>query len=228
MKQSVSQDVKPSSSTVRVVTDDEVQLVNRANYYRWRPVDIAVTAVLGVACGVITWGFNFVYIWVSPLLRGILPGFTSLIHGVWYFSAVLAVLIVRKPGAGIMVNVVGVLIQTLMGSKFSFAWVIISAIVQGVASEIPFALTKYRKYSRMISVLAGGLTGVEYAFYLLFFRFQGVAFLSVRGITHTVCEIISGLFIAGLMSWYLYKALVLTGALSSFASGRVNFEQQRK
>lgn len=227
--ESNSQSNLQGSTPIRRVVDDlEIETVKSAHYYRWRSVDIAVTAVLGVATGVITWGFNFVYIWFSPFLRSVLPGLTSLIHGVWYFAAVLAVLIVRKPGAGIMVNVVGVLMQTLMGSKYAFAWVIISAIMQGVASEIPFALTKYRKFSLLMSVLSGGLTGIEYGVYLILFRFQGVAFISPRGITHLISEFISGLVIAGLMSWILYRAIALTGVISSFASGRVQIEKKKE
>ena len=32
---------------------------------KWQPLDIAVGATLGAACGVIFWGFNFAYMPIS-------------------------------------------------------------------------------------------------------------------------------------------------------------------
>lgn len=76
-------------------------------YLRWTPADIAVGAAVGVACGVIFQGFNFIYPVLSSLLGAILPGLASLFHAIWYASGVFAVLVIRKPGAAIYVNLVG-------------------------------------------------------------------------------------------------------------------------
>ena len=62
---------------------------------KWQPLDIAVGATLGAACGVIFWGFNFAYMPISSVFGAILPGFASIVHAVWYFSGTLAVLILR-------------------------------------------------------------------------------------------------------------------------------------
>ena len=56
---------------------------------KWQPLDIAVGATLGAACGVIFWGFNFAYMPISSVFGAILPGFASIVHAVWYFSALL-------------------------------------------------------------------------------------------------------------------------------------------
>ena len=37
---------------------------------------------------------------------------------------------------------------------------------------------------------------------------------------HTICSMISGAVIAGVLMWYLYKGIAATGALSRFASGK--------
>lgn len=42
---------------------------------KWQPLDIAVGATLGAACGVIFWGFNFAYMPISSVFGAILPGF---------------------------------------------------------------------------------------------------------------------------------------------------------
>jgi energy-coupling factor transport system substrate-specific component len=205
---------RPSSSSSSALSSPGV-----AASLRWRPVDIAVGSALGVACGVIFWGFNFAYSALSPILGGILPGFASILHAFWYFSGPLALLIIRKPGAAIYVNLVGSLAEMLFGNSFAFSFVFISAALQGIFSELPFAVTRYRVFNPAIAVISGALTALEYGLYLLFFQYQGVALISPRGITHMICEVLGGVLIAGLMSWALYRAIARTGALERFASG---------
>lgn len=206
----------PSSSPVRHTSST----IHPSARLRWTAADIAVGAALGVACGLVFWGFNFAYAWVSPLLGAILPGIASVLHAFWYFSGTLALLILRKPGAAAYVNVVGSAAEMLLGNQFSFGFVFASAILQGVFAEIPFALTRYRRFNLPMSMLSGALVALEYGVYLMLFRYQGVAFLSPRGIIHMISEIVGGVLIAGVMSWYLYRAIALTGALDRFASGR--------
>lgn len=194
--------------------------VARVSRLRWRAADIAIGAALGVACGLVFWGFNFAYAWIAPLLRAILPGITSLFHAFWYFSGPLALLIIRKPGAAIYVDIIGSLTETLFGNQYSFTFVFLSAFLQGLFAEVPFAIFRYRKFNLSLTVASGALTAVEYGFYVLFTRLQGVALVSPRGLTHMTCEIIGGILIAGVMSWFLYLAIAKTGALDRFASGR--------
>lgn len=197
-----------------------ITIASSRQRFRWRPADIAVGAALGVACGVIFWGFNFAYSAVSPFLGAILPGCASILHAVWYFSGTLAVLILRKPGSAIFVNLVGCAAEMLIGSQFAFSFVFISAILQGACAEIPFAITRYRKFNLPLAVASGLCTALEYGIYLLFFRYQGVSIVSPRGIIHMMSELIGGALIAGVFSWFLYVAIAKTGALDHFASGR--------
>ena len=132
---------------------------------KWQPLDIAVGATLGAACGVIFWGFNFAYMPISSVFGAILPGFASIVHVVWYFSGTLAVLILRKPGAALYVNLIGTLVETVIGSQFDLGFVIISALLQGVFAEIPFALTRYRMFNLPLSIASGALVALEYGTY---------------------------------------------------------------
>ncbi|RSX58822.1 ECF transporter S component [Bifidobacterium samirii] len=187
---------------------------------RWTPQEIAVGAALGAACGLIFWAFNFAYMPVLSLLGAVLPGLASLVHAVWYFSGTLALLILRKPGAALYVNLVGTLVESVVGSQFAIGFVLVSALLQGVFAEIPFAITRYRRYDLPVSMISGALVALEYGVYLMLFRYQGVAFLSPRGITHMICEVIGGIAISGVMSWYLYRAIGRTGVLDRLPSGR--------
>ena len=187
---------------------------------RWTPQEIAVGAALGAACGVVFWSFNFAYMPISSLFGALLPGLASLVHAVWYFSGTLALLILRKPGSALYVNLVGTLVESVIGSQFAIGFVLVSALLQGAFAEIPFALTRYRRYDLPVSMVSGALVALEYGVYLMLFRYQGVAFLSPRGITHMICEVIGGIAISGVMSWYLYRAIGRTGVLDRLPSGR--------
>lgn len=191
-----------------------------ARKLRWTTADIAVGAALGVACGVVFWGFNFFYTAISPMLGEALPGLASVLHAVWYCSGPLAVLIIRKPGAALYVNLVGTVAEMLLGNNFTFTFVLLSAILQGLFSELPFAILRYRRFTMPVTVLAGVLTAVEYGVYLMLFRYQGVSLLSARAMVHMVSEVVGGVLIAGVLAWMLYVAIARTGALDRFASGR--------
>lgn len=219
---------RTDSSTDNIITTTEPSPMGQSSKpenrrWRWTAADIAVGAALGVACGLVFWGFNFAYAWLSPLIDGILPGLASVLHPLWYFSGTLAVIILRKPGAAIYVNLVGSAAEMLLGNQFSVGFVFASAALQGLFAEIPFMVTRYRVYNLPISVVSGALVALEYGVYLMLFRYQGVAFLSARGIVHMVSELVGGVLIAGVMSWYLYRAIAATGALDRFASGRARF-----
>ena len=193
---------------------------SRGSRLRWRPQEIAVGAALGAACGVIFWGFNFVYTPLSTVLSALLPGLMSVFHAFWYFSGMLAMLVLRKPGAALYVNLVGCLVESVAGSQFSIASVLIGTLLEGAAAEVPFALRRYRVFDLPMSVCSGALTAVVYGLYLMLFYYQGVAFLSPRGVTHMISEVVGGMVIGGVMSWYLYLAIGRTGVLDRLPSGR--------
>ena len=189
--------------------------------WRWTTADIATGAVLGVACGLVFWGFTLLYVSVlSPVLGAILPGLASIMHGFWYFSGPLAVLIIRKPGAAIYVNIVGTAVEMVLGNQFALSLVFASAALQGACTEIPFALTRYRRFNLPISMASGAFTALWYGMYLLVVRFQGVSLFSPRGIIHMISELASGVLIAGVLTWFLFQAIARTGALDHLASGR--------
>ncbi|MCO6557847.1 MAG: ECF transporter S component [Bifidobacterium sp.] len=213
-----SPNVRDLNSTSQPTKNEAGSVV--ASPLRWRSTDIAVGAALGVACGVIFWGFDFVYPLLSPLLGAVLPGLSSLLHGFWYFSGPLAILIIRKPGAGIYTNLVGAILEILFGNGYSVISVFLPALAEGLLADIPFAIAKYRKFTLPRSVFSGFFIAIFYGIYVLLTRLQGVSLFSVRGIVSMICEIISGILIAGVMSWFLYLAIARTGALDRFASGR--------
>jgi len=108
---------------------------------RWRTRDILVAAVLGVAFGVVFWFWNNIaWSFLAPL-----GPFQNLLYAVWLMPAVLAPLIVRKPGAALFAELLAAGVSVIAGSPWSLD-VLLSGFVQGAAAELVFAFTLYRAW----------------------------------------------------------------------------------
>lgn len=138
---------------------------------KWRVVDIAVGAAVGVMSGVMFWVFDGMSYGLFPLLTLILPGSAALLHALFYFPATLGLLIVRKPGASAYVLLVASFVEVVLGTKYSVSLVVI-ALVQALAAETVFALFRYRRWTLGVTLLSSVAIGIVYNFYLLFFYYQ--------------------------------------------------------
>ena len=74
-------------------------------------------------------------------------------YGVWLIPAVLAPLIIRKPGAALFAEMVAATVSALLGTVWSID-VLLSGFLQGAAAELIFAFTLYRSYGTIVLVLA--------------------------------------------------------------------------
>ena len=118
----------------------------------WRTRDIVVTAVIGVAFGVVFWFWNTIW---APLdaVFALAPWAKDLLYAVWLIPAVLAPLIVRKRGAAVFAEMTAAGVSALLGSPWG-PDVLLSGFVQGAAAELVFAMTLYRSYAFPTLVLA--------------------------------------------------------------------------
>jgi energy-coupling factor transport system substrate-specific component len=131
----------------------------------WRTRDVIVTAVLGVAFGVVFWAWGNVA-WPALAFLGPLQ---NLLYGPWLIPAVLAPLVVRRPGAGIFAEVVAASVSAMLGSQWGVI-VLLYGVVQGLAGEIPFLVVRYRVFAWPVVVAAGILASaaawvLDWAFY---------------------------------------------------------------
>ncbi len=185
------------------------------NTYRWRTVDIIVAAVIAVAFGVVFVAWTNV--WETTAAFNGYPPLRALLNGVWLIPAVLAPLIVRKPGAGVFAETVAAVISSLLGSPWGLTTVLYG-LFQGVAGEAPFAATGYRS-SRLSIALTGGLLAGAAAGFLDLTLYYPDYSAGYR-IAQIGLSALSGLVVAGLGSWALTQALARTGVLDRFPSGR--------
>jgi energy-coupling factor transport system substrate-specific component len=118
----------------------------------WRTRDITVAAVIGVAFGVVFWAWGLAWGAFAPL-DSVVPVLRDTLYAVWLIPAVLAPLIVRKPGAALFAEMVAAGVSALLGSQWG-ADTLLSGFVQGAAAELVFAFTLYRSWSFPVLVVA--------------------------------------------------------------------------
>lgn len=185
--------------------------------FRWRVVDIVVASVIGVASGVIFIVWNQASNPLSGLLSPLLPGLSALLGGGWLFAGVLGGIIIRKPGAALYTELLAAVVSTLIGNEWG-PLTLVSGIVQGLGAELIFALFLYSNYRLYVVLLAGAGAGLALGINDLVLWYPGSA--SAFATIYITSAIISGIVLAGLLSWFAARGLARTGALSRFAAGR--------
>jgi energy-coupling factor transport system substrate-specific component len=181
---------------------------------RWRTVDILVVAVIAVAFGVVFWFWNtYVWVWMRPLGQPL----EYSIAGVWVMPAVVAPLVVRKPGAALFAELVAAVLSVILGSQWGLD-TLLSGFVQGAGAELVFGFTLYRSFGPIAALLAGAGAGLGMALHDIPIYFATESREFQVGIASL--DILSSAVVAGLGGWLLVRALRQTGALQTFPSGR--------
>ena len=179
---------------------------------RWRTRDIVVAAVLGVAFGVVFWAWGFAWAGLAPL-NGVLPVLQDLFYAVWLVPAVLAPLIIRKPGAALFAEMVAAGLSALLGSQWGVD-TLLSGFVQGAAAELVFAFTLYRVWSLpLLGVAAVASAAAAWIHdWVLYYPEVAIEIQVARGIAMAVSAIV----IVALGSQALVRSLRRAGVLEGF------------
>ena len=184
---------------------------------RWRTVDIVVTAVLGVAFGVVFWAWNLVFgVLAEPL--SFFPPLSAVLNGVYLMPGVVAGLVVRKPGASIFASTLAAAVSILLGSPYGLI-IVWYGLIQGLGGELGFLLTRYRSFGWGTAVLAAITAGLSTSILDNTLYYSSLSFWGYK-VPYTVFTVISSVLLAGVVGLLLVRALSRTGALSAFAAGR--------
>lgn len=174
----------------------------------WRTRDIVVTAVIAVAFGVFFWAFGFAWSalgWMGPA--------QNVLYGGWLLPAIVAPLIVRKPGAALFAELVAASLSALLGSQWSVD-TILSGAMQGGAAELVFLAARYRNWSLPV-VAAASLAASAAAFvhdWLIYYPTWDAGALAVLG----GFMAISGLILLPFAARAIVSALRQAGVLEGF------------
>jgi energy-coupling factor transport system substrate-specific component len=175
---------------------------------RWRTRDIVVAAVIGVAFGVAFWAFGAV--WRAVEFVG--PA-QNILYGAWLMPALVAPLIIRKPGAALFAELVAAGLSALLGSSWGVD-TLLSGFVQGAAAELVFAFTLYRLWSFPVLAAAGLASAAAAYIHDVVVWYAGYA--SDVLIVIAITMAISGLILLPAASILLVRALRRAGVLEGF------------
>ena len=185
---------------------------------RWRPVDIIVAAVLGIAIGVVYWLWDTPgYAWYGAA-DAVTPGLGGVANGGWLLAGIIGGLVVRKPGAALFTELLAAVVEMAIGEQWGITTVY-SGLAQGLLMELVFAAFLYRRAGLGVAMLAGAAGGLgEWALELVAFgnAAKSAAFNSI----YLVSTVVSGAVLAGIVGWLVVRALAATGALDRFPAGR--------
>jgi energy-coupling factor transport system substrate-specific component len=175
----------------------------------WRTVDIVVVAVIAAAFGVFMAGFNVVY----QAAGGAAGSPLNVLYGIWLLPAVIAPVIVRKPGAALFAELVAASLSVLVVNQWG-PDAILSGFLQGLGAELAFALFRYRRYDVPVVVLAS-IASAALAFlhdWLLYYQGVAADALAITGLA----MLISAAVLMPIVTAMVVGALRRAGALQGF------------
>ncbi len=185
---------------------------------RWRTVDLVTAAMLGVAFGVAYWGWSAAYNLISPAFAAV-PPLGGLLGGPWLMAGVVGALVVRRPGAALLSELLAANVEYLLGNQWGVSTLIAGAL-QGLGIEIVLAIVLFRRFGPVVAAAGAALSaGLETAY-----EFGAYDYATTFGAGGTVVYLltfaVSGALVAGVGGWLLVRALARTGALAGFPAGR--------
>jgi energy-coupling factor transport system permease protein len=167
--------------------------------------DILVTIVIALVFGIIYKFWGPVYDLVS------LAGFQleQITYGMWFVAAIVAFLLIRKPGVALLAELAAANGEFLFGGEWGVA-TLVYGLLQGLAAEFIFMAFRYKRYDIFVASLAGiaatiASLGIDwyYAYIPDLSGWNLLLFLAFR--------FIGSVLICGVFAFYIVKALEATG-----------------
>ena len=179
--------------------------------------DLVLIVVLGVVFGFLYWALVQASAGLTLLMGPFGDLSSHLLFGGWLIVAPIAVAIIRRPFAGILAEVIAGGVEVVFLGSTAGPMLFLVAAIQGLGSELPFALRRYRSFS-WLTYACSGLLGAGLAFAVSAFRFgwYGQDFFFIR----LIVQLLSGLILGGLLARRTVNALAKTGVVDNYAIGR--------
>ncbi|WP_268912453.1 ECF transporter S component [Lentilactobacillus sp. SPB1-3] len=171
----------------------------------WTLHNIILVALIAIFSGIIFWGAGFLYTALTVALTpiGIAPFANDILMGLWTMAGPLTGYLIKTFGSAFLGEFLGSAVEVFLGGQWG-AGAFISGIVQGVGSELGFALTGYKKYG-WLGLNLSILTTVVITFAWDIIK---------NGYGHYAPLMIIGLFITRYISTFIFGGL-LTKAITN-------------
>jgi energy-coupling factor transport system permease protein len=184
----------------------------------WRTIELMAAALIGVAFGVVYWGWSAAYTAITtPGVTSALGPAIGLLGGPWIIAGVVGGLVVRRPGAALFAELLAAMVEALIGNEWGWATVIAGGL-QGLGVEVALLLFAYRWFGWPVAALGAALGA------LFEFCYEWNAYwtgLSVGWkLGYAACFMLSAAVVAGIGGWALTRALAVSGAIDALPAGR--------
>lgn len=186
-------------------------------WWSWRTVDLLTVAFLGVAFGVVFFGWGLTYQGPANAFAAAFPPLQGIVGAPWLMAGIVGGLVVRRPGAALMTEVVAALVEMLLTTQWGFS-ALVSGVVQGLGAELAFLVLGYGAFGLLAASLAGALAGGLEAVYEWFSYWTDWSM--DWKLWYLVVLAASGFVIAGPLSVLLTRGLARAGALDAFPPGQ--------
>jgi energy-coupling factor transport system substrate-specific component len=179
--------------------------------------DLVLLATLAVVFGFLYWAL--VQVW-GPLRLAMGPLgdlAQNLLIGGWFVVAPLAIYIVRKPLVGVTTEILASIVEVVFLGSPVGPILLLTGLVQGAGSELPFAITRYRRFEWGVFAVSG-LSAAVFSFVYNVFRlgWLGQDYVLLR----LGFQLSSGILLGGILAKIMGDALLGTGVLDNYAIGR--------
>ncbi|MYL64734.1 thiamine ABC transporter permease [Bacillus hwajinpoensis] len=167
--------------------------------------DILITIVIALVFGIIYKLWGPVYTILKPF--GLHVG--DVIYGMWFIAGTVAILLLRKPGVALLAETAAASGEFLVGSEYGLS-VLLYGIVQGLGTELIFALFGYKRYTAFVAALGGIAAAVGSL--VMDAAYGYVMDLALWNLLLLIgARLLGGFLIAGILAYFLVEALEKTG-----------------
>ena len=186
----------------------------------WKLKDVLLIAICAVLFGVVYLGCTY----VGGILYGILTpfGMASLgyepFYGIYFMAGAFGVYVMRKPGAGLIAELLAAVLECLFGNYFG-PIIILSGLVQGFGFELIVTLKGYKKFDRLTMIEGAVLCSVLTLGYNLVISGYNQIAVPVLALMLAV-RIVSAIAFDGIITPLLADGLVKAGVLKGYAVAR--------
>lgn len=188
-----------------------------SNNQGWKLKDALMIAICSVLFGILLLGATY----AGGIIAGILTpaGLSSLgyepFYGIYFMPAAFALYIMRKPGTGVITEIVAAIIETLLGNFFG-PMIILSGLVQGIGIELPIALRRYKRFDRSTLIIASVVCSVLTLIYNIFLRGYNTIAAPIL-ILMLAVRIVSAIVFCAIITPMLCDRLAKAGVLRGYA-----------
>lgn len=200
--------------------DKNNQGVYRRMTKNWKLKEIVLLSIISVVAGVL---YMFFVLFASTLRNiltpiGLAPFSFEFVFGLWFIGSVVAMYIIRKPGAALFTGIISAGVEILAGGPGG-AKVLLIGLVQGAGIETAFLLTKYKNYHLRVLILSGMIAAI-YSFIYQLFASGNMALAPTVLIGMLSIRLISGALLSGVLGKWIADKLAFTGVLDGYALGK--------